>query len=436
MTAPARIIAFRDHIGQFQPGQIYYPESLKLIVPNLVELHGEDMARPKYFNANLQLFLDGIIRFFEGIHDTHTAAQTTYQQYRAEGRRQYCVYLRSFTLSGLMLNVDIQRNKALLGISGHDRQLRQLLKEQVNDRISLLSFVNTLDIYPPNAHHADYDNAKFTIPSFRVLSHNWRDVVTETIKGAKLIILVLEGNTEGVNFEVQMVRECRMADRAICVIKSQLTHPKSFDDFSDVIALPASGYFEEENVAVRRLRNDIDQLVSDDFTQTNQVRDLSDLKCFVVDRYVDQAASQFAPEILAGVDYTDYVPSSLSTTWNLFAHDYPKMLEHWGKIDQTIAQGGVPGTEDLAVVMYEALGAFLLAVTLERYEEMAFSIGTVGLAHRMITTQSEIMADCYTHAAKCADWGGDSELAKFYQDALAKSLRSSPHNLDTLKSIS
>jgi hypothetical protein len=375
------------------------------------------MGQPAYFNSNIQFFLDQIIRYFEGIHDTHDAAKTAYEQYRTEGR-QYCLYLRNFVLSGLSLNINIERNSHLYGLSSTDRGFRQIVKKGIEDHINSLSFVNIRDLYPTEAEGvSDQYTRDFTIPSFRVLNHNWRGVVTEAIKGAKLIVLNLEIETEGIQFEVDTVRECGMAHRTVCVVRGKRgKQPSPLGDFYDVIEVPSPGPVPKETPEVQRLKDAIKHLANDDFTQTTRVRDLSDFKCHVIEKNIDMAAAQFSPELLAGVAYEDYVPTSLANNWELLSQHYPKMVEHWGAIDEMMRLGRGPSVEQLTNIMYEALGTFYLAVTLERYEEMAYSVGTVGFAHRVITGREDIMVDCYGHGAKCAAWAGDTSLAKFYGD--------------------
>lgn len=414
MTENKKVIVFQDPIGQFPPGRVFYPDSLLHITHSLQELRSEEMGQPKYFNTNVQLFLNQIIGYFEGLHDNHNAAKTIYEQYRTEGR-QYCLYLRNFWLSGQTLNIDIERNRLLFGLASNDRGFRQLVKKGIKDQINSLSFVNTRDYYPPNEDESEYKR-DFTIPSFRVLSHNWRDIVCEAIKGAKLIVLNLQSETEGIQFEVDMIREWGMAQRTICIASEKDSHPDPLCDFCDVIEVPLAGPVPQDTPKVRRFKDAIEYLTNDDFMQTNPVRNLSDFKCYVIEKNIDLAASQFSPDVLSKVTYENYVPSSLVSNWNLLSHHYPKMVEHWREIDKMIRGDSPLDVSQLANVMYEALGIFYLAVTLERYEEMAFSIGTVGLANRLITDRDEIMTDCYGHAAKCAMWAGNMSLAKAYSD--------------------
>ncbi|MGZ7077717.1 MAG: hypothetical protein ACXVJL_17095, partial [Candidatus Angelobacter sp.] len=56
--------------------------------------------------------------------------------------------------------------------------------------------------------------------SFRVLSHNWKEVVREVVRGAKFIVFNVEGATGGVKYELELIRECGMAGRTIVIGRS------------------------------------------------------------------------------------------------------------------------------------------------------------------------------------------------------------------------
>lgn len=409
------MVLFRDEIGQFPPGQLFYPESLKFVAGSLAEFSREEIGHPKYFNANVQALLDNIIGYFDAIHETHDAAIAIYQQYRSAGR-QYCLYLRSFLSSGLSLYRNLERNLHTFGWVPEDRNLKRLIKQTLGGNTNCLTFLNTHEFLSP-MDQAGPGAEEWHIPSFRLLSHNWRENVIEVIKGAKLIVLDLRYETEGVMSEVDLVRECAMAQRTICLVENntQDKPTKPLSDFREVIVLPSLALRAIETAELDRLKNMIGNLANDAFKQRHRVRGLSDLKCYVIDKHVELAASQFSPEIIAGLNYEDYLPSSLSSNWALLVEFFPKLLERWGLVEGMIEKARME-VDTVAEVMYEALQTFRVAVTLERYKEMAFAICRVGWAHWLITGQTDIKTDCCRHAAKCATWHGDFLLAEQYRN--------------------
>ena len=172
-----------------------------------------------------------------------------------------------------------------------------------------------------------------------------------------------------------------------------------------------------ESAAARRLAQAIGFLSNDEFKQTNEVSDLSDLRCWVVDRQIDAATRSFDAETLANVPYDLYIPSSLASNWALLTELFPKMIDQWRAIEAKMTSNEVVTTDELVHALYSALRVFYVGITLERYYEIAFALSTLGMAHRAITRNIKIMAACYRHAAQCAEWLGDSAVTDFFADA-------------------
>lgn len=429
MTSYKKAVLYEDDFGYAEPGHVFYPPALGLIAPVLAELNGEEIQEPKSFNANIELYLDLIISRFRSFHDTHRAARQVHGAYRTKNR-QYCLYLRSFSLGGTVLGTGFEHGRLMQqqGWLSTDRDFRKFLKASLAPAIESLSFINTFDLYPSGNESDDDYIRQVTIPSFRVLSHNWREVVREAARGAKFIVLNVQSATEGVEYELKLVRECGMAARTIVIgrIPQEIAPITSFYDIIDL----ESASFVAESAAARRLAQAIGFLSNDAFNQTNEVSDLSGLPCWVVDRQIDAAARSFDAETLANVAYDHYIPSSLASNWNLLTELFPKMIDEWRVIEAKMASGEVVTTGELVHALYSALRVFYLGITLERYHEITFALSTMGMAHRAITSTVKVMAACYRHAKQCAEWLGDSALTDFFADAhlrLAKEIEANAY---------
>jgi hypothetical protein len=416
MKGKEKALLYEDNIGFGKPGHVYYPEALRLISPFLAELNSDEILEPKSFNANIQLYLDHIIGHFQSFHDTHAVAKEIYSAYRTQ-KKQYCLYLRSFTLAGmaLHLNPEGDRLTQTIGYSANDRNYRRYLKASLVSTINCLSFINTFDLYP-SGNELDRQFMKgVTIPSFRVLSHNWKTVVRQVIHGAKFIVMNMEGDSEGVAYELAMIKEAGMTDRTI-LIRERQDETGAGKAFYDVIDLK-NGVFQEDSEPGRKLAKAIHSLCNDGFEQSNKVTDLTNLPCWVVDRQIDLAARSFDKETLAGISYDLYIPSSLASNWELLTESFPIMNEQWQAIEGKIGVGQKISTDELAKLLYSALRVFYIGATVERYYEMSIAISTLGMAHRMITNTLEIMFACYEYATKCAGWLGDLPLRNFFSNA-------------------
>jgi hypothetical protein len=420
MSGSDKAIMYQDDLEPVPEGGVFYPEALRRIEPFLAMFNRDEILQPKVFNANIELYLDSIIGLFRSFHDTHRAALAVYESYRACGS-QYCLYLRNFRWAGMALGRYWEGTRLVeaQGYSAKDRYFRQCLKSALTPDIATLSFINIFDIYPSGLEKDDGYLKEVMIPSLRVLSHNWREVVREVVRGANLIILNVLDDSEGVTYEAALLAECRMADRTILTGENLAKrHIASMSQFHQIIDLTESPP-DPESQEGRNLVGAIQALSADDFRQTNQVSDLSMLRCWVIDRHIDAAMRQADPQTLAGVPYDLFIPYSMRTNWKDLTRFFPEVVEHWEAIERkAMGKGRLPGTEELANTMYEALRVFYLAVTLERYYEMAMSLSIIGMAHRTITRRLDIMTVCYSHAAECAGWSGDTALTTFLQGAL------------------
>ena len=56
MTGHEKAVLYEDDFGFFKPGQVFYPQALRPIAPFLTELNGDEILKPKVFNANIKLY--------------------------------------------------------------------------------------------------------------------------------------------------------------------------------------------------------------------------------------------------------------------------------------------------------------------------------------------------------------------------------------------
>jgi len=137
--------------------------------------------------------------------------------------------------------------------------------------------------------------------------------VREVVRGAKFILFNVEGASEGVGYELELVRSCGIAERTIITGRGlHSSHIAAEGAFDEVLALRGAGP-DIGSQATTRLTQAIRALSDDAFRQTNEVADLSGLRCWVVDRQIDLAARSFEADTLAGIPYDLHIPSSLAS---------------------------------------------------------------------------------------------------------------------------
>lgn len=395
------LFTYEDGLPVPPPGTIYYPEPLRMITPALAELNSERAGRPEEFAANLDVCYDMVVGFLRSIRDAHAAGLAVHDRYRRHGD-QYALYLRSFTLAGQVVSRTPWRQTVM--ISADDLWFREGFAAALPAGIAQLSFVNTLDRYPrgEGAHGSRPDRA---VPAIRVLSHNWQAAVREGVRGANFVVMYLDGPSEGVAWELRLLRECGMAERTVVVIAATDGRADGqVDGFPHVLAGPDRG---------RILTDAIAAMTGSGFRQTTPVGDLATLPCWVLDRRIELARHRFTAEELAGVPYDHFVPSSLVNNTTQLMHRYQEMEKRWRAIEAGIGRSVLPSPVSLMNALSAAVATFYLAVLSERYAEMAMALSTAGLAYKALTGDDAVLTTVYGWAAECARWSTDTELAGF-----------------------
>jgi hypothetical protein len=415
MTDPGYMVLYPDEEGTPPDGKIFYPASLRTITPALTELNAEPINDIDVYSDNVGLEIDAILRFFIGVHGAHEAALQILKSYRNEGR-QYCLYLRNFNWSG-------EYSSGELRLTAGDRTLKKFVAESLPRDVAFISFVNTFDGYIDNENNYGHDNAdRGLIPSVRILTHNWQEIVREVILGARMVILNTRTATEGIALEANLLAECGMTGRTIIigpgVASSGLFSANKFADIIDEGKYFLSSEPLADDVATR-LTEAIHALSTDSLVQTKQVDDLSKLPCWVIDRNIADARKQFSAEKLAGVPYENYLPESLLNNWTAFMEQSPKMIAEWELLEKKFADASHVSESEILEALYQAVHVFHIATTVERYYEMAMALSIIGMAFKSVTGKFDMIMKCYAHAVKCAQWAGDSELSAFLVGALA-----------------
>lgn len=239
------------------------------------------------------------------------------------------------------------------------------------------------------------------MPAIRVLSHNWRAAVREGVRGANIVVMYLDGASEGVDYELRLLRECGMAERTVVLTR---------DADAQVAGFP---HMVKTSDGRPQLAAAIAALADAGFRQTTAVDDLGALPCWIIDRHIELARSRFTDAELAGVPYDHFVPSSLFNNVTRLAESYPDMESRWRGIEADIARSAWPSSERLMNALSAAVCTFYLAVLSERYVEMAMALSTAWLAYRALTRDDAVLTAVYGYAAECARWSDDAELAGF-----------------------
>ena len=407
------VYVFKDRDTPVEPGLIFVPHSLNRIRQAVWNLIDPKMAERAYFNSVIELTLYSIRVFFEGIHDAHDSAAAVHLAFTKD-KNPYCLYLRSFSLAGV--DRDDETTGLTMMRTTKDLYFRVAVGKALPTGMGRLTFTNLQDVYRPAKGFPESSLDDFDFASFRILEHNWQFVVSEAIKGAKLIVFHVTMRAHGISHELQAIRDCGMTSRTVMVVDEHLGEPPAElrKDFYDIIRLAENS---ESYGAMHDVKASVAALAGDQFQPSVEVADLSQLPCVVVDRQIQLADSLPGGKRPEDVPYANLLPNSLLNNWNFLIEEFPAMIKNWRAVEADYAAGPVPAAERVATIMYQAMRVFCLAVTLERYYEMSLSIATVGMAYRTITRDRKLMAICYRDAAVYSRWSGDAAAAEWYEKA-------------------
>ena len=418
-------ILYKDDIGFLEPGRVYYAESLRQIAPFLRELLNAREGRFQSITMSVPDCIDTIVQVYKGFHDAHRAAKAVHHRYRTQ-QRQYCLYLRSFVRAGQVIggtrsDVRIPHSETV-GFGPHDRAFQGFVKNQLPRSLDTVTFANTFEIYPSSLQRDPGETARISMPALRVLSHNWKDTAREVVRGARLVVLNIEEEKEGVRYELELVRSCGLAPRTIVTGRGATEFAgSSANQFAAVIDLGELWTTQSpDNAPMRRLGEAVRSLAADGFEQTNTVADLSQLECWVLDRNIELAAPLLDPEIYANTPYDLFIPSSLANNWYLLTEVFPPLVTAWAEFDDAILNGHQPGRQQVAAALNRALDVFYLAASLERYYEMAFAATHIGLGLHALNGDNDLLKMCYRNALECARWSGDAEIIGRLETAVAE----------------
>jgi hypothetical protein len=229
----------------------------------------------------------------------------------------------------------------------------------------------------------------------------------------------MDGNpTEGVRFELGSIKQFDQDQRCIFVLDTDRDDVRAAG-FGVHAAFGWPARLEDWD-SLRDARDFIDclrTLSSDGHRRKRRHPPEPPPPCYVVDK--DLTGEQVLEGLRLKIDYPYIVPDSLKGNLEALQHLYPRAVAHWKRIETQMAKGEGLRTEELAVAMYEALGSFVAAATLEHYEPMARNLAMVGLAHRVITRETEIEKVCLEGAVAFARYAGLEDLAQHFAAGLA-----------------
>jgi hypothetical protein len=204
------------------------------------------------------------------------------------------------------------------------------------------------------SHHA--------MPAFRVRTVNWQGILSDVIASSGLIILYVSGESPGVNFEIDRIRENGLGPQTVVLYRGE--QDSRFGDAVNYAAVMHVSQFLEKSdgkTGPGTLSKSADALLrglaSSAITRTTPTQRLLKMPCEVVDSGV-----------LTGFDRADTATSYFVTVNNAdafvnYVQHLPDSFVRWNAISQDIRLRGIQPDLDSYNELYRSLRMAFVAST-------------------------------------------------------------------------
>ena len=253
------------------------PLSLRHPNTQIIEVFNADWSDPGSLINEVLPYLDNLCEYWENVHHAHQEALACFRR-AAAGGPGYCLYLRSFT-HVFQIDVDTPVGRAVgyLNNQGLDRNVAHSLSAEA-------STFNTVSCLHPD--DMALLEGRWLLPSFRVHNHDWKPALSDAIGSSKVLVFYLGASSDGTAFELEEIRRARLRHRTILVHEREQALPRDAAEFAGSFSLTefvASGADPLETRLKKRAKQQLAQMMSDDYSPPVPSERLCDLPCNVVD---------------------------------------------------------------------------------------------------------------------------------------------------------
>jgi hypothetical protein len=372
---------------------IVYPESLRpiaAILSNMVRQTDDILS-----DEMLLFAIPAVVQFFDGTHANHARAAELLRRHEAHGQ-PFGLYLRNFASAGMQappVAGDWGGIARPTVFTGEDEAMRRDLAGHLPAGLPLLSCFNDLNlVWPKPGQEA---------PIFRLLSHNWQDVIRAVIDAAHCIVIFAASSPDrasgdGLELEFEAVRAAGQGGRCI-------------------VLAPARGYLPPVPVHACFRARDADfleclsSLARSPPVPRRPIARIAAPPCWMVDR--GYAASDFGPGRLSEEDYGLLVPAALEGNARLMTDQFDRLLSDWAGIEAELVARNRFDRKRLTDVLNRSLALFAIATTLDTLEAMARALMIFGFAHRVLSRSVAVAGLCAAGAATLATLARLPDLA-------------------------
>jgi hypothetical protein len=313
-----RTVVFSDDLPPHL-GAVVTPKSLQHVGQQLVDVAKSDWTDAEALQNTIIPYAIEVIEFWEAVHRRHDAAREVFARSQ---QRPYCLFLRSFNTVAVPIEVPGGRVVAYSNDGSLDANFASSLQAES-------AWLN-----PVTCLHTDdmglLARSEGHMPAFRVLTSNWKVILAEAIASASCIVLYVDTDGPGVEFERDRIREHGQEQRTVLVHRTKAAPTGAY-----AAALPVTAFLKTTQTRPgpqdlsAESRSLLRRLLSTHGTRPPASKHLTALRCHIVDSALDgdvlesSAETTFvvtASNVAAFVGYVEQFPDSL-LMWNKMSQD-------------------------------------------------------------------------------------------------------------------
>jgi hypothetical protein len=330
--------------------KITTPLSLQHVGEQIVEIATSDWMAVKGLDT-VVIRLSELAELWETIFQRHREATGIFA---AAKQRPYCLFLRSFTSVTNPIEVPGARVTMYVNEPELDANFATTLMGEA-DWLNPVSCMHTDDMQL-------LIRSQHGMPAFRVRTVNWQRILSDAIASSGLLILYVDGESPGVNFEIDCIREHGLESQTAVVYRRE--QAPNLDDVTSYAAVMHVSQFLAKTDGktgpgtLSKSANDLlRRLASAATTRKAPTQRLLNMPCEVVDSGVS-----------IGFDQADSATSYFVTDKNSDAFvNYvlllPDSFLRWNAISQEIRLRGIQPDLDDYNALYRSLRMAFVAST-------------------------------------------------------------------------
>lgn len=352
--------------------EITTPTCLQHVGEHIVEIAKSDWTDAKQLRGTVVPYLTELIELWETIFQRHWEARGIFA---GAERRPYCLFLRSFTGVTNPIEVPGARLVFYLNEPALDANFAETLVTEA-EWLNPVSCLHTDDMQL-------LKKSGPVMPAFRVHTVNWQRILSDAIASSGSIILYVDEESPGVNFEIGRIREYGLEPQTVLVHRGNAA-----PDFAQSAQYAGVMSVDKFIKAARKKRNPgilsnrsgslLRQLDSKATTQTVPSQRLLTMPCEIVDPGIPADFDQADPET------SYFVAASNAAAFVNYVENLPDSLFQWNAMSQDMRLRGIqPQLADFNALYRSLRMAFASASCLGFTASIACTIGLLAKVSSM-----------------------------------------------------